>query len=112
MTGYVDERSLLSDVFTAPPFTVSRSASEEYRRPAFEVEQQLATEDPAVISFDPNPALCGPQSCSARDGDEIFYEDQTHLSPTGAMRLVSGLRSAILAASDAAQTPAGQPSAP
>jgi len=112
MTGYSDQRSLLSGVLSAPPFTVSRRDSEDYRSGAFKAEQQLATKDPAVVSFDPIPALCEDDTCASRVGDEILYQDETHLSVGGAMRLVSGLRSALLVAVDAAQTPPGQARAP
>lgn len=106
MTGYIDQRSLLSGVLAAPPFTVTRKDSEDYRSPAFDAEQRLAARDPAVISFDPIPLLCEEATCATRVGDEILYQDETHLSVGGAMRLVSGLNSAIQAAASAAQTPA------
>jgi len=108
MIGYVDQRSLLGDALPAPAFTVSRRKSEDYRRPALEVEQRLAAADPAVVSFDPNPALCDLDTCATKEGNEIIYQDQTHLSIAGAMRLVSGLRSAISAAASATATPAGE----
>ena len=106
MTGYIDQRSLLSGVLSAPPFTVSRRGSEDYRSPAFDAEQRLAARDPAVISFDPIPLLCEESTCATRVGDEILYQDETHLSVGGAMRLASGLNSALQAAASAAQSPA------
>jgi len=112
LIGYLDQRSLLGGVLSRPPFTVSRSSSEAYRSWALKAEQELAAQDPAVVSFDPIPALCEGDVCASRFADEVLYQDETHLSVGGALRLVSGLRAAILTATDAAQTPTGSRRAP
>lgn len=112
MTGYIDQRSLLSGVFSAPPFTVGRADSEEYRAPAFTAEQSLAAADPGVISFDPIPMLCDDRECATRVGDEIRYQDETHLSVSGALLLASGLRASIAAAELGAKSAAAQVRAP
>jgi len=112
MTGYADQRSLLSGVLATPPFTVARADSEQYRSPAFDVEQALAARDPGVISFDPIPSLCDARVCTTRVGDQVRYQDETHLSVSGAQLLTSGLRASITAAEIGAKSPAAQVRAP
>lgn len=98
MTGYVDQRSLLSSVLQAPPFTVDRRQAEDFREPALRSELALAASDPGIRVYDPLPVLCDDRECATRVGDEIRYRDQTHLSVAGAMLLVDGIQESLEAA--------------
>lgn len=98
MTGYVDQRSVLAGVLKAPPFTVDRGRADDFRAPALLSELALAEADPAVRLYDPLPALCDDRECATRVGDEIRYQDETHLSVAGAMRLASGIQESLVAA--------------
>ncbi len=95
MTGYTDRTSLLAAAIGSRDFEVSRQDSEADRRPALDVENAVARAYPGVIVYDPNPALCGDESCSAtRDGTPV-YQDETHLAVPGSLLLADGLASAI-----------------
>jgi hypothetical protein len=91
MTGYTDRTSLLSSAFGTQAFEVGRDEAEEFRRPALEVEQELAAQYPGVSVHDPIPALCDDAVCSTdRDGSPV-YQDETHLSVPGSLLLADGL---------------------
>jgi peptidoglycan/LPS O-acetylase OafA/YrhL len=105
MTGYTDRTSLLSSAFGSQSFEISRADSEADRRPALDVEQGLAATYPRVSVFDPNPSLCGTDTCSAdRDGTPV-YQDETHLSVPGSLLLTDGLEQAISLAVDGTPLP-------
>jgi hypothetical protein len=95
MDGYTDRTSLLSSAFGSQAFEVGRADSEDFRRPALDVEQALAAEYPGVVVHDPIPALCDDQTCSTdRDGAPV-YQDETHLSLAGSLLLADGLAEAF-----------------
>ncbi len=112
MSGYVDQRSLLSSVLEAPPFTIGRTEAENFREPALRSELALAQADSGVRVYDPIPALCEEQECATRVGDEIRYQDETHLSVDGAMRLAAGIQESIAEARNAAKSRTSSPTSP
>lgn len=93
MPGYEVRTSILGDV--GEPFTISRADSEADRRPALEVEQSLAERFDNVTVFDPNPSLCTATSCAADGPDGPVYQDETHLSLAGSLKLTERLAEAI-----------------
>ncbi len=95
MTGYTDRTSLLSSAFGSQAFEIGRDEAEEFRRPALEVEQELAATYPGVVVHDPVPALCPDGICSTeRDGSPV-YQDETHLAVPGSLLLAAGLEDTI-----------------
>ncbi len=95
MTGYTDGTSLLSQTFGSRDFTISREESENYGQPAIDVEKAIAKANPGTVVFDPHPSLCDDEICWATRGDEVRYQDETHLSVAGSMLLVDRLKGAL-----------------
>lgn len=95
MTGYTDPTSLLSGVFGTQAFEVSRADAEDERRPAVEVEQDLASSIAGLSVVDPNPALCSDDTCSTQRDGQPVYQDETHLSLPGSLLLTDTFESAI-----------------
>jgi peptidoglycan/LPS O-acetylase OafA/YrhL len=95
MHGYTDTTSLLSKAFGSTDFDLPRQQLEADRKPALDVERSIAAAYPGAYVFDPFPALCDAKTCAAtRDGD-VRYQDETHLSVAGSLRLSDGLGKAI-----------------
>ncbi len=95
MHGYTDGTSLLSKAFGSTDFELPRQQLEADRKPAIDVERSIAAAHPGAFVYDPFPALCDAQTCSAtRDGD-VRYQDETHLSVAGSLRLSDSLGKAI-----------------
>ncbi len=95
MTGYEVRTSILGGV--GEPFTISRADSEADRKPALDVEQSLADEFDGVTIFDPNPSLCDATTCAADGPDGPVYQDETHLSLGGSLKLADRVAEAISA---------------
>jgi peptidoglycan/LPS O-acetylase OafA/YrhL len=94
MTGYEVRTSVLG---VGDPFEVSRSQSEADRKPALDVETSLAERFPGVSVFDPNPSLCTSTTCTADGPDGPIYQDETHLSLAGSLKLTDRLAEALSA---------------
>ena len=95
MTGYTDRTSLAGSLFGAQAFELPRADAEQDRRPAVDVEEQLAEAYPGLTLYDPIPALCSDDTCSTERDDQPVYQDETHLSVPGSLLLTDGLAEAI-----------------
>jgi peptidoglycan/LPS O-acetylase OafA/YrhL len=75
----------------AAGFAVPRELLQRYREPAVVALQRLASTRPLVRVWDPFPALCPGEVCSAFDGRRPLYFDGDHLSRLGNERLLPSL---------------------
>lgn len=74
---------------------VRRLDMERYRAPVMNALSQLALEYPQVTVWDPLPALCDGETCSAMRGSRPMFFDADHLSPYGNLVLLPAFREAI-----------------
>ncbi len=95
MHGYTDGTSLLSKAFGSTDFDLPRRQLEADRKPALDVERSVAAAHRGAYVYDPFPALCDAQTCAATRNGDVRYQDETHLSVAGSLRLSDGLGSAI-----------------
>lgn len=94
MNGFTIQNPVISEVFGARAFEISRADAEEDRRPAFEVEQALVASGDVVV-YDPLPAICRFDTCSTLRNDSLLYQDETHLSKAGSLLLADGLEETL-----------------
>ena len=79
--------------------TIPRPAAEAQRSPLLvERMTELARRDDRVRLIEPLDAFCEGDQCPVRDGDDIFYSDEHHLSWAGAARIADWLDRQIAAA--------------
>ena len=95
MTGYVDRSSLAALAFGAGDYRKDRSTLESQRAPAHSAEQSIAGEIPRLALVDPFPQLCDDRSCWARKDGEPWFQDATHVSVAGSMRLQAPMLAAL-----------------
>lgn len=93
MTGYVDRTSLAAKAFGAADFGRPRAQLERQRDPALRVERSLASADVAVV--DPFPDLCDQRTCWGRRDGQARYQDETHVSVDGSLRLQDSVLAAL-----------------
>ena len=96
MTGYVDRTSIAAQAFGAGDYRKGRSALDRQRAPALTTEQSIAAQVPKLTLVDPFPALCDDRSCWARKDGEPWFQDATHLSVTGSLRLEEPMVEALM----------------
>jgi hypothetical protein len=95
MTGYVDRTSLAAQAFGAGDYRKDRGVLARQRGPALSAEQAIATQTGGVALVDPFPELCDDTSCWARKDGQPWYQDATHVSVFGSLRLEAPLLSAL-----------------
>ena len=95
MTGYVDRTSLAAQAFGAGDYRKDRAVLARQRGPAITVEQTLSSQTTEVALVDPFPELCDDTSCWARKDGQPWYQDATHVSRTGSLRLKAPLMAAL-----------------
>ena len=95
MPKYKDGRTLFAQAFGSRAYHVALDQVVADRRPAIEAELAVAESHPRATVFDPLPALCTDVCPSAVDGT-VLYQDATHLSVDGSLRLSPSLRRSLL----------------
>ena len=81
-SGHINTRALIDPGYLPPESSPDITASQNM------IKQ--ASEQLAVQLFDPKPALCPtPTLCAYRDGDELLFNDSTHVSAAGATRALA-----------------------
>ena len=73
---------------------ISRLEAVAHRQPAYQAELAVAKRHPGVSVFDPMDSLCSDVCPSASEGT-ILYQDPTHLSLDGSLRLAPDLRAVL-----------------
>ncbi len=75
---------------------MARADLELLRAPQLELLAALSDRYPSLHVWDPLPLLCGPQTCSAMDGDQPLFFDNDHLSGHGNRVLLPDFRTTLI----------------
>lgn len=89
-----DGRSLFAQVYQSRPYEVALEQVVADRAPALAVERAVVESHPHAMVFDPLPTLCT-DVCASAAADTMLYQDATHLSVDGALRLSAPLRESL-----------------
>ena len=107
MPHTASRRTILAQAYGGEPIGVSLQEALAYRQPAFDVETAVVARHPRAAIFDPLSVLCRPV-CASAAGSTVLYQDTTHLSVDGSLRLETILD---LARKDDIALPASDPDA-
>lgn len=87
-------RQIVAQTSGGPAVHVDRRDAIAHRRPVYETELAASRRYEGVHVFDPFEALCT-DTCPTAVNGTLLYQDATHLSLDGALRLAPGLTSAL-----------------